>query len=787
MPSDPTVRLMADRGPSALLHEALTVRDDRSIRGGAFCSAFTDAVNAWLVSVFEQALGSASAKGVALVAVGGHGRGELAPLSDLDLLLVRSERGLDDGVAERLWYPLWDAKFKVGHAVRTVRETLALSETDIETATALMSARLIVGDASLFDELVSGFEGQRAKRGKQWLRKLAASAAERGDAAGDVAHELEPDIKEGNGGLRSRHSIDWAEALGVAVEPADRERLEAAYELLLAVRVELHRVTSRPNNKLVLQDQDAVADALGLGDGAALMSTVSRAAREISWIADTVWATVGSRRSRISRSRYRVLRDDPDLGATVALGPFDVALADEADPSVDARASLRLAVVSAERGLPIARSSLAALHRAPSLSDPWPADARRLLVRLLAAGSGCIDVIETLDRNDLWVKLIPEWAGAQCRPQRNPYHRWNVDRHLTETVARAAPLVGRVNRPDLLLLAALLHDIGKGVPGHGLDHSETGAELAKVITKRMGLDDHDASVVVALVHDHLLLPDVATRRDLDDPATIANLVERVGTNSRLHLLAALAEADGRATGASAWGAWKADLVRSLVQRVERAFTTTDQPLDLSESVFPRPEHLALVERGKPEFVANGDVLTVCWPDQVGLFASIAGVLALSGMEILSASVGSVNGMAIDEIRVRTASGDPPDWDRTVDQLTQAFAGRLALRARVAERAASYRTRRMPGNITEPSVAFEGATDATIIEVSSPDSVGLLYRLTSTLAEMHLDIRRATVATIGPDVVDTFYVVDTDGGALTDQRYMTEIRTALAHAALAPTH
>ena len=137
-------------------------------------------------------------------------------------------------------------------------------------------------------------------------------------------------------------------------------------------------------------------------------------------------------------------------------------------------------------------------------------------------------------------------------------------------------------------------------------------------------------------------------------------MERVGTNSRLHLLAALAEADGRATGASAWGAWKADLVRSLVQRVERAFTTTDQPLDLSESVFPRPEHLALVERGKPEFVANGDVLTVCWPDQVGLFASIAGVLALSGMEILSASVGSVNGMAIDEIRVRTASGDPPD-------------------------------------------------------------------------------------------------------------------------------
>jgi [protein-PII] uridylyltransferase len=306
--------------------------------------------------------------------------------------------------------------------------------------------------------------------------------------------------------------------------------------------------------------------------------------------------------------------------------------------------------------------------------------------------------------------------------------------------------------------------------------------MAVDISRRMGFDEAESATIAAMVDSHLLLPDVATRRDLDDPATIEAVAERVQSTSRLHLLAALAEADGKATGASAWTPWKADLVRELVRKVEALLSDSAEDQVAQTRAFPSDELRQRAATGTPVLEASADVLTVIWPDQVGLFAQVAGVMALNGFEVLAASVGSASGMAIDQIRVRTLTGDPPDWARAIAQLEQAFAGRLALRARVASRGQAYRTRKLPGAVSEPKVTFEPASDATIIEVAAPDSVGLLFRLTSTLAELRLDIRRAAVATIGPDAVDTFYVVDSDGSAVTDAGYQREIRLALTFAA-----
>lgn len=755
-----------------LLQAALVAGADRSRRGSEWCDIYTTAVDAWLADVYEREIGDAA--GTCLVAIGGHGRRDLCPQSDLDLVLLVSGKGRDDEAAQRLWYPLWDARFKVGHASRTVAETLALADTDTETSTALISARLLAGDDAVFRALASEAEQQRARRARQWLRRLSEGAAERRSQFGDVAHDVEPDLKDGAGGLRDWHLLGWAMALGVEVPVADVDAARAAHEVLLTHRIALHLVTGRPSNRLLLQEQNAVADLLGV-EPIEMMQSVALAARQLSWVVDTVTPAMVSRRSRMVRSRAKVLRDDPDLGARVMFSPNDVRLADGA---LDARDALRVGAVAAERGVPIARETLDALAGTPPLPTPWPPDARRLFIRILMAGAGAIPVIEALDMTGAWERLLPEWVSNRARPQRNPYHRWNVDRHLTETVAKAATLTGRVDRPDLLLLGALLHDIGKGTDGR--DHSEVGAQMSVGIMERLGYDQRDSETVVALVRDHLLLPDVASRRDLDDPATIDGVAQRVTTVPRLRLMAALAEADGCATGPSAWGGWKRDLVRTLVNRVidhmgpdsgEQAKTT---PLD--------PQLAALVERGEPCLLGDGDTLRVLWPDQPGLFATIAGVLTINGVEVMNAALRSEGSLALDEVRVRTVTGDAPTWDRIIEQLGTALSGPFALRARVAQRAKDYRRNKHGFGTIEPWVGFETATDATVVEVATPDSVGLLYRLTSTLTEMKLDIRRAVVATMGPDVVDTFYVVTRDGGRLTDAEQQQEVRQALLHAA-----
>ena len=230
------------------------------------------------------------------------------------------------------------------------------------------------------------------------------------------------------------------------------------------------------------------------------------------------------------------------------------------DPSL----VLRAAAAAAAAGVRIHRASLDRLAAALApLPDPWPEEARAAFVDLLLAGHRAIPVIEALDQMGLWERVLPEWPAVRSKPQRNAYHRFTVDRHLIETAANAADLVARTDRPDLLVLGALLHDIGKGFPG---DHTDVGIDLLATIGPRMGLPPDDVAVLQSMVRHHLLLPDVATRRDLDDPATTTAVAEAVGDQLTLGLLAGLTEADSLATGPAAWGRWKADLVRDLVRR-----------------------------------------------------------------------------------------------------------------------------------------------------------------------------------------------------------------------------
>src|SRR4051794_19745191 len=270
---------------------------DNSLTGAAWCASYSALVDDWLASLLARALDSeqtSDAAGMALVAVGGYGRAELCPQSDLDVMLLRSPRRDVKAVSERVWYPIWDAGVKLGHSVCTQREALELADNDLDSATALLSARHIAGDASLTTDLKAAARSQWERRSKRWLEDLAARVDARHAQAGEVAFMLEPDLKEGRGGLRDVHSLHWAQAARAILLEHDEVSLAIAYDTLLDARVELHRRTGRASNVLALQEQDGVADALGLDDGDTLMAGVAAAARAITWTSDDAWRRIRS-------------------------------------------------------------------------------------------------------------------------------------------------------------------------------------------------------------------------------------------------------------------------------------------------------------------------------------------------------------------------------------------------------------------------------------------------------------------------------------------------------------
>lgn len=757
-----------------LLAARNALADDPSLGGRALCHALASASDEWLASLLAEAVGDASAK-LALVAAGGYGRAELAPGSDLDVWLVHDGKSSIGTIAERLWYPVWDSGLKLGHAVRTPKQVLSLAAEDLDTATAALSLRLIAGDATVLSDLSERALAQWRKRSSKSLGALAARVLARHASGGEVAFLLEPDIKEGRGGLRDVHALRWAELASPVLLPGDDEALLAAEEVLLDVRVALHRVGRSGSDQLLLEWQDEVAAAVADGDADELMKRVSEAARTISWIGDEAWHRT---RTTVRGPRSWALRRDRPVGRNLILREDEVHLSVHADPSLDPALVLRAGAVAARSGTRIARQSLDRLAAsAQRLDGPWPDGVRDALVDLLGAGKAAIPVLEALDQRRLLERVLPEWTTVRAKPQRNPLHRFTVDRHLNEAAANAAELVHEVNRPDLLLLGTWLHDIGKGFPG---DHTDAGIAVLADVGPRMGLPPEDVDVLVQLCRLHLLLPDVATRRDLSDDDVIRSVADAVGSLSTLELLAALTEADSRATGPAAWSPWKAELLSQLVTRVAHVLQGGDAA-EVTGGGFPEPEVLERMAAGSTVVEASDPMLLVVASDRPGLFSRIAGTLALKGLTVLAADAYSDEGMAASSFRV-DAGGIVTDWDEVTADVRRAIDGRLAIEARLADRARTSRRRPRAGLEAEPSVRFDNHASATstVVEVRCEDRLGALYRITRAFADLDLDIRVAKISTLGHEVVDAFYVSSASGRKLTDREHLREVERAILH-------
>jgi len=832
--------------------------------GRGWCRAATSAVDELLVDLSRPFV---TRHRIAVAAVGGYGRRELSPASDIDLLLLHDK--LDAAVLERVVrgviYPLWDAGLTVGYAVRDRREALAAVD-DVDSATAMLDLRTVAGDAPFAQLVRTEVIRRLRRRPHRYLGALRQADLERRARAGDAAEVLEPHLKDGAGGLRDVQSLRWAAAAlvgTVGLDPLvpagylgapDRPRITAAEGRLVAIRVALHLAAAQERGKsdvLRLERHGQVADLLGYDDQAphdlaphGLLRDLYLATRTIDHVHRRAWALIDADVARGRRRLGRPAEREVD-GFELVDGVLRIPAEDDID---EPELAGRLLVALTRTGAVLDRGSAARLRDRSETAlagggvGPWTwSDADRdRLVWVLHQGSVALPALAELDEVGVWTAWVPEWAPLRGRAQRNPYHRYALDRHAWHAAAELGDLVRRapwaaetlvdVDDREALFLGVLLHDVGKAL---GEPHAETGVPLAAAIARRMGARPGTIERIERLVRLHLLLPDAAQRRDVTDPALARELAADLGDRSTLAMLHLLAAADGQATGPTAWSPWIAALVQRLVTKVRAVFDETDPDevgdgaivtaraaQALAPELGASPElvrqHLALLPRRyaaavspravvrhalmataelgptdvrtrvtpgaeDPDGHAGLDELDVVALDHPGWFAKVAGVVALHGGSVVAADAFTrEDGLAFDTFKVAPPSGAGGSWWARVEgDLDDVAGGRLAVRARVLRKARAQRSRlaKLPP-VTSKVVASEDAGGrATVIEVRTLDRLGVLYAIATALAELKLDIVMARVQTLGHEVTDVFYLRDGDGAPLS-RDHLAELELAV---------
>ena len=771
---------------------------DPSLSPGTRRAALVDAADTWLQELFAAAIGGhgaaavgddvpADLAGIALVGVGSYGRRQLAPFSDLDLVLLYDKSLLPKGfapiteIADRIWYPVWDSRIGLDHAVRTPAEVEAVIRDDLKAQLGLLDLRHVAGDAGLSARTRAAVLDRWKATAPERVDDLIAEAAGRWRIAGDAAFLLEPDLKESRGALRD---IGLLRALALAQLVDLPTAVREDEQRLLDIRTALQTTTGTASGVLRLQEQAPVAREVGLADADAVLRTVNETARGVAHLIDdavrrTTRRSGGSQSGIAGGLRKLLGRGAPSpnertpLARDVVAQGGEVVLARDADPWADPGLVLRAARAAAENDLPLSPFTLERLAtEAAPLPQPWSAPARAEFVRLLGQGRSAVRVIESLDAAGLWEPLLTEWSEVRYRAQHNPVHRFTVDRHLLETAAEAADLVRDVDRPDLLLVGALLHDIGKGRPGR--DHSDVGADMVESIAARMGFPDDDVAVLADLARYHLLLPDTATRRDLDDVVTVSSTADAIGSRATLELLHSLSIADAAATGPAAWSPWKARLIADLVRRTSRMLQGAPMP-----PAAELPEHLAdLAATGRTSLTMTGDPagdgasIDVVSADRPGVLSLTAGVLGLHSLDVQAATIRTVGGTAVNSFQVVSRFGSVPDVTVMRGDLDRALGGTLPIEDRLRTKERTYAA----GDDPVPSAAHrapvitwldDAASDATVLEVRTDDAIGLLFRVTRALESSGLDIRSARVSSLGRAVVDVFYLTTGEGHRVGD--------------------
>lgn len=811
---------------AAYLREGFDARRDRArrrIEGGAdgadVARLYAEAADLMLSDLWgfaTQVLYPHPSERLSLLAVGGYGRGVLAPFSDLDLLFLRpasvtSERA--GKVVEFVHYVLWDMGLKVGSAFRSFRETLELARTDMTVRTTLLEARLVAGDERLGQDMLSRF--------RAWIREadpkpfIAAKMEERDERlkkTGGVRNRVEPNVKDGKGGLRDLNTLFW---IALSVDP-DNERGKAALKGLLSaremrsfreaigflwqVRIHLHLAAGRAEEKLTFDFQPEIARRMGWrgrGDELAVERFMRRyflVAGSVGALTRAVSAQLEARQHKKAEGLSRGLSRLFKRGRTKLA--FDGLVVEQGRLTVDspnafARDPVRLLIlfVEADRlDIDLHPDAFTAVIRSLSLvtpalrRDPRAADA---LLGLLARSRRPYRVLSLMNETGLLGRFLPEWGRIVGQTQFNMYHAYTVDEHTLQAIGiiddirkgkleadhpAASSVIHRIVDPEALMLAMLLHDVGKGGDRGQL---EDGAIAARRACERLGVDPRRIELVVWLVSHHLLMSDYAQKRDVSDPDTVRAFAEAVGDLERLRMLMVLTVADIRAVGPGVWNGWKGQLMRALFDKTEALFrgdtVTGEDPGDDYADLVERARFAGVaVETALPQGpLESTSRIAVAATDRRGLFADMTATLSLAGADVVGARLLTrEDGTALEIFEIQDGVGAP---------YGQAEPRRLALLARALERAALKGARasaQQVHRVTARRAVFdvrpvvridhEIAQHAVVVEVSGADRPGLLSELARTFSAHDFSVRSAHIACFGERAVDAFYLTDMNG-------------------------
>ena len=829
-------------------------------------TSMTDALVTRLFTALSDDLRISASGELALVAIGGYGRGELNPYSDLDLMFLYSGKDSKrvEEVANRLLYFLWDLRLDVGYSVRTLPDCLEMAGNDVTVKTALLDARLLIGSQPLFSELKKLMVTQvLAKRSDAFIAEKLQELKSRREKYGSSVYILEPNIKEGEGCLRDLHTAMWVAKIKYKVdEPRElvikgvlsEEELGvylASLNYLWRIRNELHYLAGRKNDQLTFDAQTSIARFFGYEDyGSTLavehfMQDFYLHANRVEHFS-SVLITKCSQREEGARKILGYFTRRP-VGEGFYVMKGELVVPDESVIVKDPIRLIRIFEYAQKQGVAIALATKGLIRDNLDLvNDKFrrSKEANASFVAILQSEKGVAQTLQLMHHLGFLNRFLPEFERIYCKVQHDVYHIYTVDTHTLFAVGEIArlwrgehrdtlPLLTQlaleVDKRWLLLLAVLLHDVGKGSGG---GHAEVGADLSRTVARRMGLSKEDGDRLQFLVRNHLLLAHIAQRRDLHDERMIIQFARQMEKSENLKMLYLLTYADIKAVGPEVWTDWKGLLLQELYEKAFQVLERGDFKLeasgdrvrrvkraifDLLSDDYPaqriKDELQALTTRHllsyAPEVIAghvrtllsltdNLLVLkaahetdrgytncTVCTYDVPGLYSMITGVMAANGMNILGAQIHTNgNEKVLDVLQVNSPQGfvitDEGRWARLETDLRQVLAGEVQVGALVAKR-------HRPSILTEkakPTVPArveidnEVSSDYTVIDIYAHDKVGLLYSITSTLTRLGLYIGVSKISTKVDQVADVFYVKDIFGQKLMEPAKLEEIRREL---------
>lgn len=862
-------RLLVEGGKAFLDHHRKLVRE--SHRAGAsgrlVVGSLTSLTDTLIRNLYRCASIDLPAEigSCTLIAIGGYGRGELNPRSDVDLMFYYGgkEKRFAEQVSERILYLLWDIGLEVGFSVRTLKDCLDMAEKEITARTALLDSRYLVGDDGLYLEYNRTVLDTVLCRNTQvFIREKLEENARRLRKYGSSVYLLEPNIKEGEGGLRDLHTALWISMVkfkarslreliikGVLTEREGRD-FEEAFDYLWRIRNELHYLSNRKNDQIHFDQQEKIAAFLGYADGKRglaveqFMQDYYAHATAVEHLASTLITKATQQDDPTSKILGYLTRRSVEDGFYILRGELRASRSDlfEQDPARMMRAFLLAQRQDVRLSVPLKAMIRENLHR---INDRIRrSETMRESFLEILRGRRVAEILRDMHHLQFLNHFIPEFGRIYCKVQHDAYHIYTVDVHSIFAVEEIGklwsglyretkPLLTRVaediEKRELLLLAVLFHDIGKG---EGKDHCNKGADMIPTIARRLGLNREDSERLEFLVRNHLQMAHISQRRDLHDEKLIIQFARTMGMSENLKMLYLLTFADIKAVGPDVWSEWKGFLLQELYEKVYDVLERGDFRLEkTSEKVRNRKRKIVALLEGEFEVKTVKDVLrtmstryllsyrsreiiehirlilgrrdrtlamrvehepqgeytqiTISTLDIPGLFSKITGVMAGNGINILGAQISTTSsGVALDVLQVRGATGgildDPEKWSKVEQDLVSVIEGRTRVEELV-------RKRHRPSYLPEPSrprtpnkveVDNEISEEYTVIDIFAHDRVGLLYQITRTLKELGLYIGVSKISTKVDQVADIFYVQDIFGQKVTQPEKIEEVRTRL---------